>query len=263
MAVLSLSSFNVHAGVDGLGRPFDALAACLELDADVLVLQEAWAPDDGLGLVDELCRRGYEAHRGIEVRGWIYPPAAETEPGWGPLLRRRPGVGMRVQWPGHPALLGNASLGTRTGTVGLAVLSRVPVLRHSEIDLGRLPGDVARSAVVLEVGPPDGPLRVVGVHMSHLRNGSPVQFVRLRRALGDARRTAVLGDMNLWGPPLELLLPGWRRAVRGRSWPSWRPTFQIDHVLTSPDLEIAGRQVGEHRGSDHRPVRVEVNVGAR
>lgn len=257
MAVVSLSSFNVHAGVDGLGRPYDAVGACLDLDADVLVLAENWTPDDGPGLVDELCRHGYEARRGVAVRGWIYPPADAAEPGWGPLLRRRPGVGMRVQWPGRPA---RPSGDAAHGQLGLVVLSRLPVLGHAEIDLGQLPGDVPRNAVVVEVGPPDAPLRVVGVHMSHLRSGSPVQFARLRWALGEARRTVVLGDMNLWGPPLALLLPGWRRAVRGRTWPSWRPTFQIDHVLSSPDLRVADRQVGAHHGSDHRPIRVEIEV---
>ncbi len=41
-----VASFNVHAGVDGWGRPFDLVAACGALKADILVLQEAWQPDD-------------------------------------------------------------------------------------------------------------------------------------------------------------------------------------------------------------------------
>ena len=42
-----VASFNVHMGVDGWGRPYDLVAECAALDADILVLQEAWTPDDG------------------------------------------------------------------------------------------------------------------------------------------------------------------------------------------------------------------------
>jgi hypothetical protein len=41
---LVVASFNVHGGVDGFGRPFDVIAACGELDADLVVLQESWSP---------------------------------------------------------------------------------------------------------------------------------------------------------------------------------------------------------------------------
>ena len=42
------ASFNVHAGVDGWGRPLRlAGASCRALDADVLVLQESWQPERG------------------------------------------------------------------------------------------------------------------------------------------------------------------------------------------------------------------------
>ncbi len=43
---LTVASFNLHAGIDGWGRPFDVVAACRDLDADVLVLQETWTPDE-------------------------------------------------------------------------------------------------------------------------------------------------------------------------------------------------------------------------
>ena len=46
-ATLTLATFNVHMGVDGWGRPFDVVGECAPLDADVLVMQESWEPDDG------------------------------------------------------------------------------------------------------------------------------------------------------------------------------------------------------------------------
>ena len=42
-----VASFNVHMGVDGWGRPYDLVDECAALDADILILQEAWTPDDG------------------------------------------------------------------------------------------------------------------------------------------------------------------------------------------------------------------------
>jgi hypothetical protein len=44
---VTLATFNVHMGVDGWGRPFDVVSRCAALGADVLVMQESWAPDDG------------------------------------------------------------------------------------------------------------------------------------------------------------------------------------------------------------------------
>ena len=51
---LRVANFNVHAGVDGWGRPFDVLAACVALDADVLVLEEVWRPEGEKGMAAEV-----------------------------------------------------------------------------------------------------------------------------------------------------------------------------------------------------------------
>jgi endonuclease/exonuclease/phosphatase family metal-dependent hydrolase len=104
---------------------------------------------------------------------------------------------------------------------------------------------------------------VAGTHMAHLSSGSPVQFARLRRELATCASggPAVLaGDLNLWGPPVDALLRGWRRAVRGRTWPAWRPHSQPDHVLVHGDVEVVRGEVFEHAGSDHRPVRAMLRV---
>ena len=64
--------------------------------------------------------------------------------------------------------------------------------------------------------------------------------------------------MNLWGPPVRALLPGWRLAVTGRTWPSWRPHSQIDHILVRGRLKVGSGTVLPPAGSDHRPVRAEL-----
>ena len=70
------------------------------------------------------------------------------------------------------------------------------------------------------------PVRLVAVHLtSRLPHGPPLQLRRLARALPPPGTPAVVaGDCNFWGPGVEALLPGWRRAVRGRTWPARRRT---------------------------------------
>ena len=133
---------------------------------------------------------------------------------------------------------------------------------HTIIELGQLAGDLSpRLAIVAELHLERSVVRVVGTHMSHLRHGSPVQLRRLRRALADRTAPVVLvGDMNLWGPPLGLLFPGWTRARCGPSWPTWRPVFQIDHVLVRPPLHIGDSEVVRVGASDHFPLRVVVHL---
>ena len=43
--LLSIANYNMHCGMDGWGRPYDYVAAIASLDADVIVLEEAWTAD--------------------------------------------------------------------------------------------------------------------------------------------------------------------------------------------------------------------------
>ncbi len=168
------------------------------------------------------------------------------------------------------------------GTWGVAVLTRLPVERTWTIELPQLRGDPARrAAVVVEVvlEGVDEPFPVVGTHLAHLRQGSPRHVAALRRRLraeglgrvahgthantgaGAGRGGVLAGDMNMWGPPLLAMLPGWRRVVRGRTWPTWlpRPLAQSDHILVTGGVEGSG-SVLVVLGSDHLPVRGELVI---
>src|SRR5262249_19064714 len=130
--------------------------------------------------------------------------------------------------------------------------------------VGRVPYDPTpeRGALHLELDLPDATVDLVAVHLtSRLPYGPPVQLRRLLPQLPAPGRPAVLvGDCNFWGPGVVACLPGWRRAVRGRTWPAHRPHSQIDHVLVrSGAVAIAG-EVLPDVGSDHRPVRATVRV---
>jgi endonuclease/exonuclease/phosphatase family metal-dependent hydrolase len=136
-------------------------------------------------------------------------------------------------------------------------------------DLGQMCRDpTRRSAIAVEVvtGEPDAAQRrrmlVVGTHLSHLRQGSRIQLARLRQMLasrnGPVVPAVLAGDMNLPGPPLLAFLPGWKRAVRGRTWPAWCPVAQSDHILFTAAVTGTG-EVLPIRGSDHLPVRARLS----
>src|SRR5271154_1591978 len=56
--VLSIANYNMHCGMDGWGRRYDYVAAIASLDADIIVLEEAWTAvgDGGGGQAGEVAR---------------------------------------------------------------------------------------------------------------------------------------------------------------------------------------------------------------
>ncbi len=258
-ARLTLATFNLHAGMDGYGRRYDVVGACSALEADVLVLEEVFSPAEGAGQAAEVATAlGYRAAElrlapALRLRQALpVPPGAGWEPARPyPRVHRALRVGARPDGP-----RGRAEA-YEPGWWGLAVLTREPAASVSEIDLGRLRRDVTRrGALVVEL---PGGLRVIATHMAHSTHGSPLQFRRLRTLLPDREVPAVLaGDMNFWGPPIELALPGWRRAAKGKTWPAWRPRHQLDHIFVTPALERLGGGAVRAGNSDHLPIRASL-----
>jgi endonuclease/exonuclease/phosphatase family metal-dependent hydrolase len=238
---LVVSSFNVHWG-RGLPRdgypPFDVAAACRGLSADVLVVQEAWVPDQGPSGVDAIA----------EATGLGVVATA-------PMARVSLGERVQVLARGGDPAAGGA------GTWTLAVLSRHPVRSTETVWLPDLRFDkVARPLLVSDLDVAGAPLTVVAAHLPHLQVGSLLLTPRLRAALPAVDQAAVLaGDMNMWSPFIVGMTPrGWRRAVRGRTWPSPRPHSQIDHLLVTPPVRVLGGDVVDLVASDHRPVRARL-----
>jgi endonuclease/exonuclease/phosphatase family metal-dependent hydrolase len=258
---LSLATFNVHMGVDGWGRPFDVVGECAALDADLLVLQEAWSPEgDEPGTAARIATKlGYRVvAEAALARGRLYEPVETSSRRWMPLFGQ-----FRMLRPPHrldrERHFGRSGRGRRAsvrGRWGIALLSRVPVDDPGVLDLGRLRRDAARRAVVRCTTLLGGrTVSVFGTHMAHITHFSPAQYRRLARLLPPASTPAVLaGDMNMWGPPVSSFFPAWRRGVVGRTWPSWRPHSQLDHVLITPALSVVDARIATGSGSDHRPV---------
>jgi len=267
----SVATFNAHAGVDGWGRPYDVVAACRLIDADVLVLEENWAPDDGPSVAARVADAlGYEARELALASGRLAGPHPDADARWMHSFDWR-GKSHAIFLDSELPFSEKVARSPRfceaePGRWGIAVLSRFPVVRTDELDLGRLARDRARRAALAVTVDAASEVTVVGTHMSHITYGAPRQFLRLARAVRGAVGTgpAVLaGDMNLWGPPVSLLLPGWRRTLRAKTWPAWRPHSQVDHVLVRGRLLVLGGAVLGTVGSDHLPLRVTLGLPLR
>jgi endonuclease/exonuclease/phosphatase family metal-dependent hydrolase len=239
MAELTLGSFNLHMGrgSDGHDAPFyDVVTACKALGTDVLVVQEAWVPDGGDGDVLAVA-----AALGYRVAATFAVARAECHD--------------------------QVRLIARSGSAGdgdwqVAVLSRLPVVDSRvlalEPQLPRDPGRRALLVVTVEAG--GRSFTVCGTHMPLLKYPVWRLAPSLRRTLPPPGWPAALaGDMNMWGWCVDRLAgPGWRRAVRGRTYPARRPHSQTDHILVSRPVEVVDAQVVRQVMSDHRPIRARL-----
>lgn len=238
MTELVVASFNAHWGIGRFGRargrPFDVAGEVRAFGAGVVVVAEAWRPHEGECALDVLSGEGWNlAERRFTTLRLLPRPAAE-EPG--------------------------------DGWWSLALLSKYPISERRDVPLARVFHDPVRQraamAVTLDV---DGrAVDLVAVHVSSkLWYGGPaIHLGSLRRSmlLGD-RPAIIAGDCNLWGPGVTRLLPGWRRAVQGRTYPAHRPHSQIDHILVNDRVEVLSGEVLPTTGlSDHRPVRARLRT---
>ncbi len=240
MAELTLGSFNLHMGRGAAGHdaPFyDVATACKEIDTDVLVLQEGWVPDGEEGDVLTVA-----SALGYAVAGSYSVARAECRD--------------------QVRLSAREGAGAGEGDWVVAVLSRLPVRSAEVVPLRpQLLLDPGRRAVIRAVVEADGaPFTVVGTHLPLLVSPVWRLATTLRAALpGPHEPGAFAGDMNMWGWCAERLAGrGWRRAVRGRTYPAQRPHSQTDHIMVNPPVEVAGAGVVDQVLSDHRPVRARL-----
>jgi endonuclease/exonuclease/phosphatase (EEP) superfamily protein YafD len=160
----------------------------------------------------------------------------------------------------------------REDTYGIALLSRWPFERIAAIDLA----DDGLPSLVATVTVQGRRVQVIGLH-THWPLLASLQDARdrvLHRAAGLARDsqapTVLLGDLNLtpYAPAFPRLVreSGLRDAYAGRAWrPTWQARFwplalPLDHVLVSRGVCLQSAEIGPPVGSDHRPVRVTLQL---
>ncbi len=187
MPFLTVASFNIHVGTDGWGRPYDLVAACRELDAGVIVMQEVFTPSDGPSQAEDVASElGCDCVELPLVPAWRRRVPIWNGKGWEP--RRLPPRRDKALLVGHKseAVTAGELSGFEEGTWGLAILSSYEIVGSEVVELGRLRKDFTRRAAILveievagETGSHD--FTVVGTHGAHMTAGSPLQFRRLQR----------------------------------------------------------------------------------
>ncbi len=266
---MRVATFNLHAGVDGWGRPTRVLEHVAALDADVLVLPELWRGENGHDFYEELRDR-------LSVDGAFAPLATgvrvTTGSGgrtWQPLLAHFTGE-HGLYFDEHRSLT-RAQRSRRVeldapehGQWGLGLLTRLAIEDVRVETLDRLPREkVRRAFIVARLHDAGRSFYVIAVHGAHLSHGSHLQYRRITEfveSLEPSMPILLAGDFNCWRPLLRALLPGWRSMVRARTWPARTPHSQIDHVLArGPWTSLGG--FASDGGSDHRALVADVALG--
>lgn len=237
MTQLTVASFNAHWGVAYFGplagQRFPVVDVIRGFEADVVIVPESWRTLEGVSMLEPLTADGYnvETLRMTKLRR--------------PVTHRR----------AHPG----------DGFWELAICSRFPVHARRELPIGSVFRDIAspRRALACTLDVDGTPLDLVAVHTSSkLWYAGPVTHLRgVARHLPVGTGPAVVaGDCNFWGPGVVSILRGWKRAVRGRSWPAMFPHSQIDHILVNDQVRVRSSEVLPPCHSDHRPVRAHLSL---
>jgi len=141
------------------------------------------------------------------------------------------------------------------------LLSRREPLALEEHALpGRLPGRAALSARLPFA---EASLLLIVLHLSLGARSRQRQLAYVAQLLAGERYAVLIGDLNssveeLMGSP-ELSTVGLvPLSDSPASYPAWRPTRAIDHIVGTHNLKIENYRALRQHASDHRPVAAQV-----
>lgn len=143
------------------------------------------------------------------------------------------------------------------------LLSRIPI---SQIEDHPLPGPAGRGAILLRIGRGNDAMAVVMMHLALGTKVRNLQLAYVRELLQDYRHYVLMGDLNTQAEELLLRSPLSSLDLQApqlqATFPSWKPQRCLDHILLSPDLQVASSTVLDHPISDHLPVATELILPA-
>lgn len=261
-------TFNLHAGVDGWGRPTSVIDHVATLHADVLILPELWRGEHDHDLFHEVKERLTMDGAFATLATGERVSTSEGGRNWQPLTAHLTGE-RGLYFDEHRSLTRaqrarRAAIGEiEKGQWGLGLLTRFPIDDIQVIPLGRLPREkVNRAIIMAKLRDGDRLFYVIAVHGAHLSHGSYRQYQRINDyvlTLDQSLPIVLGGDFNSWRPLLRVLLPGWRSTVRARTWPARLPHSQIDHLLVRGAWTLRGGFASDG-GSDHRALVCDIDL---
>ncbi|MBK5968982.1 MULTISPECIES: endonuclease/exonuclease/phosphatase family protein [Thiorhodovibrio] len=133
----------------------------------------------------------------------------------------------------------------------------------------KLPGLPGRGVLLGEFQTTSGELLAVCV--AHLALGARArrrQFDFLAELTGQYPYAVLMGDFNsgCGSSALRAMVErgGWHGLdCERKTFPSWRPQHNLDHILVSTNIEILGARVVDYALSDHLPISMEIRLPSR
>ncbi len=143
----------------------------------------------------------------------------------------------------------------------MGVLSRFQPTEITEHKLpGRIPG---RGALCVRFGRKNASLMVMIVHLALSRRARLMQLDFLGELVNEYRNVVLMGDMNCDSSSQEInqLIDRTMMSEPAHglhTFPSWRPSRNIDHILVTPTVQVDQVKVLDHAVSDHLPISMEI-----
>ncbi|MEI6710561.1 MAG: endonuclease/exonuclease/phosphatase family protein [Actinomycetota bacterium] len=267
---MRIATFNMHAGVDGWGRPTQAFEGLIGLDPDIAILPETWRGDAGPDFYTELCHRLGGQGEFVQLARAERVHAESGGAFWQPLsahLMGEQGLYFSEHRPLKPAQLTKRGKSTtlEVGSWGLSVISKFPIRLSETFQLGRLRREKVQRALIIAhlTDPSTGTDFVVAaIHGAHISHGSYRLYRTVREHLATLPpSTPVLfgGDFNAWRPWVRFFFPGWSHLAKHRTWPARFPHSQIDHLLGRGPWMVQ-ESGAKNLGSDHRALYCDLTL---
>ncbi|TVQ86311.1 MAG: endonuclease [Chromatiaceae bacterium] len=161
-----------------------------------------------------------------------------------------------------------AQINRRLGTLARHSNGLLSQLQPAAIIEHRLPGLPGRGALVAEFPTSSGDSLAVCV--LHLALGWRARRRQLEYLVAVAHQypfVVLMGDFNCGCGSRTLRMAVAASGLRGldcglKTFPSWRPAENLDHILVSPSLRITEAGVVPYALSDHLPIRMLVELPA-
>lgn len=154
----------------------------------------------------------------------------------------------------------NRNLG-RIAQHSLGMLSDLRPIRIMECKLpGRIPG---RGALFALFGEGSQQLLLGILHLSLGRKARIHQFEYLSRLVTRYEHVVLMGDFNscIDQPEFQVFLNNTHLCSPEKelyTYPSWRPSRGLDHILVTPELKVERTHVCDAGYSDHLPIALDI-----
>ena len=130
----------------------------------------------------------------------------------------------------------------------------------------KLPGIIpGRGAIIAKFGNSDNPLVIVMMHLALSKRTRNIQLGYLREQLQPYQHIVLMGDMNTQAHQLLNQTPLSSMAIHSvqqelPTFPSWKPTKALDHILLSDTLNTRHMEVLNIQISDHLPIAMYIDL---